>query len=53
VASIFIVKRAIGFQPMVAVFRDIDRHSDRIGKSEALLYIEQKIASLVSIRLRR
>jgi hypothetical protein len=31
-----VVKRGIGFQPMVAVIRDIDRYSDRVNKSEAV-----------------
>jgi hypothetical protein len=43
----------IGFQPMVAVFRDIDRYSDRISESGAIFYIERKIAPLVLSRLRR
>jgi hypothetical protein len=43
----------IGFQPMVAVLRDIDRYSDRAIKSGAIFFSPQKIASLVLNRLGR
>jgi hypothetical protein len=47
-------KRGIGFQPMVAVRRDVDRYSDRISKSEAIFSRRKsEIASLLLLRLRR
>jgi hypothetical protein len=47
-------ERGIGFQPMVAVRRDVDRYSDRISKSEAIFSRRKsEIASLLLLRLRR
>jgi hypothetical protein len=36
ITSFRLAPRGIGFQPMVAVRRDIDRYSDRNSKSEAI-----------------
>jgi hypothetical protein len=46
-ASRYAASRGIGFQPMVAVHRDIDRYSDRMSTSGAIFCSIQKIAPLV------
>jgi hypothetical protein len=38
----------VGFQPMVAVCRDIDRYSDRISRSEASFVLDAEDRSALA-----